>query len=201
MNLSLTRVAGTAALSVAVLVGLTVPAHAESETIRDKRRDVQTVVLGEDPGAEPTIEAAPGVADPDIVRTRISHTRNRLVVQMKLRKIKARPHFQAISVRTNQSRYEITSSIGAGLDKGVEITRARGREVECEGAEVTLDRRKGLITTAVPRSCLADPRWVRVGAAVMTMNWAFDVWLDEARGDSININQEQLPLGPRLRRG
>lgn len=201
MNLFPTRLVGPAVLSVAVLASLAAPAHAESETVRDKRHDVQALSMADDPESEPTLTPAPGVADPDIVRTHINHRRNRLVVRMKLRQAQARPHMQVAYVRTKEHRFEIISTVGAGFPKSVDIMRGNGRAVSCDGADVTYNRDLGLLTTVVPRSCLSDPRWVRVGAAVMKMNWAMDMWIDEARGASFDLEQEQPTLGPRLRRG
>lgn len=181
--------------------GKSANAHAESETVRDTRHDVQALTMSDDLAAEPTLTPAPNVADPDIVRTRINHGRNRLVVRMKLREAQARPHMQVVYVRTGKHRFEIVSGIGGGLPKSVDITRGNGRTVSCDGADVTYDRARDLLTTVVPRSCLANPRWVRVGAAVMKFNMAMDMWMDEARGSSFGVDQEQPTLGPRLRRG
>jgi hypothetical protein len=74
------------------------------------------------------------------------------------------------------------------------MTNGRGEEVRCRmTTSVQIVANK--VTLGVPRKCLSRPRWVQVGAGIVTFEDP-DIFVDDAYLDGRIRNQ--IALGPRL---
>ena len=75
-------------------------------------------------------------------------------------------------------------------------------ERECHGADVSISRGRGLFDLRLPRACVGEPRWVRVGASLYgelpSGAWARDTWAPDGdeQGDDF-----ALAYGPRVLAG
>ncbi len=60
----------------------------------------------------------------------------------------------------------------------------------------SFDQGSGVVRVTVPRSCLGDPEWVRVGAGLASYtSLDGDLYVDDAQSDVI---RHEFTLGPRL---
>jgi hypothetical protein len=123
---------------------------------------------------------------------------------MKFRAAKADFHAGLYQVKTNKLTYDIGSFTGKDVDPEVIITRTGSTDpLACKGAKVALKKKSNSLVTTVPRSCLGNPTWVRVGAASLTFDAELNAWVDGARGKGFTNapGTTTLPLGKKLRRG
>jgi hypothetical protein len=194
------------ALAPAVLL-LPAAAHAEKLVTEDAVADVVTVGPTEEgQGDLANLVPTPDNLTVDVVRTVVDHDARRLRVRVDLRDLgRDRQYFAVLKVRTPAGTFEVETE-NLGRRPEADLTR-RGRRVECPQLRTVSDRASSRATVTVPASCLADPRWVRVGVGVAVLTTATNaggveevvVLADDAHraGDV----RDQVALGPRVRRG
>ena len=191
-----------AAVLVPAVLLTPVAAHAEKVVAEDAVGDVVTLV-GESGELEDAVPA-PDYAGVDVVRTAVAHGANRLQVTVRFEAMERDPfQFTVIRVSTPQGNYEIVvERLG-----GKPITSIdRGRKaVDCDGLKAKVDLGADTLTTSLPTSCLAAPRWVQVGVGAVAL--AADqgspelvaVYADDAHRDG--AIRDNIAKGPKVHRG
>lgn len=159
---------------------------------RDAVRDVTAFDRGEG-------EATSTNQATDIIRTVVDHRAERLTVSARLRAIQRTGYRLLVSeIRTREGGHfwlEVVYTRKTG-EPHVSLDSNRG-SVECPGLTWALDRDRSRVLGSVPRSCLDDPGWVRVGVATFSAARNFSGWfIDDSRRDG-SSGEDHLALGPR----
>jgi len=178
---------------VVTAVGFTLvgpPATAQELVHTDQTGDIAKVLRNG------TFLADPGRTYPDIVRTRFAHLDDDLVVRMSFRDLRRRGELNSFSmtVRRPDGRQRFFAWFGSseGWGGGELITNVQR---PCD-AEISIDYRDDMVRMVVPRTCLNDPRWVRMSAeADLTFQNGTDFFDSATRGRMTN-----LKVGPFTRR-
>ncbi len=201
----------TVARLVAVLVpvALLVPAAAHAEKVETIDPAADVLYLGEtEQGADDldNLLPAPDNTTADVVRTVVDHAEARLRVRIDLRELsRSRTDFAVLRVRTPAGTFEVEVE-RVGRRPKADLTR-RSRTVECPRLRAANDRAAARVTVTIPSSCLGDPRWVQVGAGVVSLGTVTTaegaeqvvVFADDAhRAGEI---RDRIALGPKVRRG
>jgi hypothetical protein len=202
MAFSPARIAASLLVAAGLTVASVAPASAESLTIRDKRGDV--LLVPADAMSLDDARPAPGMAHTDILRTVIRHGDKRVAVRIKLAELRKTRGFrlQGIRVVTNESvRRNIAVGAWPGMARGeADMSRPNGRTVNCDGLNHRIDYSRNVVTVSVPRSCLSNPRWVRVGIGTAWIKDSGDAYVDEALRAG-TVSGYGPKLSPRVRRG
>ncbi|WP_203336491.1 hypothetical protein [Nocardioides limicola] len=189
------------ATSLVLALGLSLipvsAAHAADYTVRDARGDVVTFDM------ETGEETLSSVANGDIVRTRFVHSNKAVVVRVKFRSLAKQGLFRGDYVRVVTDaglRRDVHVSAMSGQWKGdAEMTRPNHKPVDCDLSH-RIDYGKNLLTLRIPRACLNNPRWVRVGVASFWLKGDLSaMYADDAQKDGKVGNR--VALSPRIRRG
>jgi hypothetical protein len=171
-------------------------AHAAEEVIRDARGDV--VAYDSVTGRE---WVAPSSANGDILRTRIVHNQHAVLVRVNFRALNRRGDFRSDQLRilTNDSlRREVHLVAGPGFWRGTAwMARPNGREVRCDITH-SIDYANNVVRIRIPRSCLGNPRWVRVGVGSFWSDGSLMFFDDAQLNGEI---RDQLKLSGQIRRG
>jgi hypothetical protein len=172
-------------------------AHADRHTHPDPAGDVVSTA-----GEAGTTTPQPTRTNGDIVSSTVIHKGRRVVLQLQYVDLAPSPetHAHAFVLRTPSMRREIdlvaTDSVWGGR---VFMIKPGGTKVRCH-VRKKLDYEANTATVAVPRSCLGNPRWVRVGMANVTFT-GFDAadtqYIDDAQATGIGTRPV---LGPKVRR-
>jgi len=199
MTLSLGRTALTLALAAGLTVTTAGTAAAEGLTVRDKRGDVQARDMETD---EPVGKA--GVANGDIVRTVMRHNDRRISVRIKYADLRKAGDGRGDVVRvvTNEGvRRDVQVFAAPGMWRGeAGMSRPNGKPVDCDVTH-KVDYGKNVTTLSFPRTCVSNPRWVRLGVGAMWMKFQAGVYYaDDAQLDG-RVRANTLELSKRLRRG
>ena len=140
----------------------------------------------------------PGRAEGDIRGISASHRKKVVVVSVRLRELSRRPELSATQLRlnSNKGRRDVTVVPIPGTSRSVaEVQGPRGT-VKCKvNSKVSFVNNS--VRVAVPRKCLGNPRWVRVGAGIISVEEP-NYFLDDAYRN-VGVGDE-LRLGPRLTR-
>ncbi|HYU83746.1 MAG TPA: hypothetical protein VEK80_02985 [Kribbellaceae bacterium] len=167
------------ATGVLTAVALATAAPASADTVR--HRDAAHDVVKFDGDRETTV---PAVTEGDVRRVTVAHTSGRLVVKLKYAELSRTNRWVAVAVvRTSAGKeFEValvaTSRIGW---KGkLTVSRAGGSVVACPGADRRVDYAVNTVRFSVPRGCLGDPRWVKVGVAHVRFVSEFRIFGDDA---------------------
>lgn len=192
------RTLSIVAVAAGLAVGTAGTAAAQTLTDVDQRGDVQSFTMdSEEPAPAPT------VANGDILRTVFNHAERRVSVRVKYADLRRIGQFRndGIKVVTNEGvRREVSVFAGQGMWRGqADMVRPSGRPVDCDIAH-KIDYDRNLVTISFPRSCVSNPRWVRLGMGAVWMDGSSRAYADDAQIDG-RINPENLKLSPRLRRG
>lgn len=172
--------------------------RAAPHTVRhlDATRDV---ALFDPESRSDTPSPLPANRSTDIVSTVVQHRARRLAVRVELRNTaRSGYRFVVAGLRTPaDEHFDILLDYSRRPASGrVEVTGSRGRPVSCPGRSWSLDPATAHVRVSVPRSCLGDPRWVRVGVGTTAVSRDFDsIRGDDSRRDGLARNR--LVLGPR----
>jgi hypothetical protein len=169
------------ALAAAALVLLPAVAHADTLTKTDAAGDVLT---------EGGSASTAGTLDPtrtngDITRSVITHGPSNLKVKLVHRDLaKVGRIITVISVKTDKAknfrRFEIVAAPGRYYGTVVVHNKA-DKKVSCKTTR-KIDYAANTTLLTIPRRCLGNPRWVRVGAGVITTDNGFgSIYGDDAR--------------------
>ena len=144
-------------------------AHAERTVIRDPDRDVVRIDLeaSEEADTEVTLPAA-GDTSTDITRVVVEHGEELLTITVDVWNL--RHHFfdnADIRLRSQQRLWGI-QVVRSGRETYTSLTRGRrGTERMCGGLVTRVDTSSDAVVVTVPTTCIEDPRWVRVGVALV----------------------------------
>ncbi|KQZ70077.1 hypothetical protein ASD66_10385 [Nocardioides sp. Root151] len=177
-----------AALALATTVCLTAgtisSAHAEKVVHRDARGDVLKVHWND--SEDDALTPAPNAQDSDIIRTVVDHRHDNLFVTMVFRDLRGSSALQAfgIAVLTDDNLRRdvfVSRDRRTGAQGEKEMTTRAGTTVKCPRLAIRIDYTAKAVRFRVPRSCLGNPRWVRVGAAsIRIVNSTETFYLDDA---------------------
>lgn len=182
-------------LTVSALALVAPPAHAERKSYDDVRADM---VVRE------STDRAPQAKEGDIKRVTTNHQRSRLTVTTKY---VARPD-QFVGLRIAVPRRKFYVSLGffnfPGMPPGeaIQLTEEGVEEpVTCPGLRhVTMPDHAQAVRVRIPRSCLGDPRWVRVGSYAASDENGVS-YADESRRVGGADEQYKIRVGPKVKPG
>ncbi|HVK28590.1 MAG TPA: hypothetical protein VM575_09615 [Nocardioides sp.] len=189
----LRRTLASLVVVLAVLGASTSAAHAQTWSHTDPAGDVSVVINSR-------AQLAPNQRTPDIRRVVARHTSTQVVVRFGLRSSMPRGTWMvAIGVWTGAHPYSIYLWGKGNVRTGVRLEEdgpgGRGA-IACRGMRVNIDRTGTSVAAIVPRTCLGQPRRVRVS-----------VWVDALiRGrsyvdDGLRRGDGELTRTPWIRRG
>lgn len=199
MTSSLGRTISTLALAAGLSVATAGTAAAEELTVTDGRGDVQVLDMTADGWT-----AAPGVKNGDVSRAVLRHDDRRIAVRVKFRDLARKGSMSGHVVRvvTDEGvKRDVNIFAGPGMWGGeAMMSRPSGQEVACQVAH-KIAYGTNLVTLSFPRTCISDPRWVRLGFGTMWMDGTSTRYYgDDAQIDG-ELDESRLHLSPRLRRG
>jgi hypothetical protein len=172
-----------AALPIAAAALVLAPgiAHADTLTKADKAGDVlKSATTG---GGADTVD--PTRANGDITRSIITHGPSNVKVKLVHRDLsKVGRIITIISIKTDKAknfrRFEIVAAPGKYYGVVTVHTKA-GKKVSCKTTR-KVDYAANSTLLVIPRKCLGNPRWVRVGAGVVSTDDGFTtLYGDDAR--------------------
>jgi len=152
----LSRAAAALTGTVLVVLTLSVPAHADVLRHRDHRHDL-IWFDGQQHSARPR------ATNPDITRVTIRHGAHQVSVRVAAREVTRRTDLAVVRIVTPEGRYWVS----VFLDEDYVMVMQHDQEVTCPRATASRFVRRDLVTITVPRRCLDNPRWVKVGGGVI----------------------------------
>ncbi|MGA8209735.1 MAG: hypothetical protein WB441_05530 [Nocardioidaceae bacterium] len=166
-------------------------------TVLDARHDV---VRGSTESSRVPARPAPRRRQGDVVALTATHGGDRVRVTMRYAELDRLPGALTVhtfAFRTDAGRFaELGLLAHDGNWAGEPVWTVRGRESEpCAGLRTAIDYRRNTVRVVVPRDCLSDPRWVRVGGGGGSLVGSTLFADDALRAGSIG---HDLRLGPRL---
>ena len=211
------RILGVLSVLVAMLLTTGQGAYAASKTVRDTTGDVYSLT-----GDTPTKVSGPSG---DIVSVRTTHTRRvvRIKVQASHLKLDQTLLFAKVKTGPTGPTYFFNGTADIGMRMAI-MTKGQAHIVVCPGISMRFRPALGYVMAVIPRTCLGDPRWVQVGAALATTASLIKTLADDnfdpmsgspAGSDGtidiaglgsisaaqMNAQMMPLPLGPRVHVG
>ncbi|MEI5672142.1 MULTISPECIES: hypothetical protein [unclassified Nocardioides] len=155
-------------LASRALVSTTTPAaHAEVWSHRDASGDVVRVVQG---GGNSSESAAPEDRDADVRRVDIAHTSRTVRVAVRVRDMTRGGQFGRLHLRMPGGVEVMAEVAREGRDTTFLLMPVSEDEMAgCADASGRFRPKRNLMVVRIARSCLGDPRWVRVGVAYGTL--------------------------------
>lgn len=171
-------------------------AHAAKKALRDATGDV--LVFNAETGEESPSSTANG----DIKKAVIRHTSRAVVAKVKFRALQRIGEFRVDHLRivTNEKvKRDVAVVAGPNFWGGhAMMVKPNGNDVSCK-IKHQIQYAKNLVHIKIPRSCLSDPRWVRVGVETWWVENEQQVYVDDARRNgTVGKNPK---LSSRIRRG
>ena len=201
---ALATLSGVAALTLAGSAPASAAYWSHVDAVGDvvSQTDTYDEETGQGQEGEPITE--PDNTDTDVTRVIVNHRTHQTVLKVRLRDITARSGFVVYDIRTDTRRYSVMQRLGtAQMFPAFDFTRSNGDRVRCTGVERSVDRVANHATVRIPRRCLGDPRWLRIGVGVAKFDAesenSFTFWADDALRAA--LVRDSLGLSPRVRRG
>lgn len=185
---------------IAGLIGFGWPAYAEKHQAVDATGDV--IQFDNDGGGNNSSMPAPDDTQADVMRSVVNHKRGRVLIRVHVRDLTT-PTGGDIReltafIRSNK-RWQTATLMKFGSNSPVVDIYGRRGNIKCRGIQKKMRAREDLLEMSIPRSCLGNPQWVRVGIGTFsgTTQGAF---VDDAHriGGAFD---HPLRLTPKLRRG
>ena len=209
----LVRTCLATALVATALWTTTTPASADRWWGGDRSGDVEQVTFSTEPPPCGTyaVTNAPQDAATDIVGLSVVHARDEVVLRAHYRELTGY-HDRSVDFTLATDRRDYQVQVRGPRPIEVEVWGAPSTPqpsecdtystvqlgVECD-ARLRVEPARDVIEVTVPRDCIGDPRWVRVGVRndrVLGSRYRADVW---GRSDLGTILDDP-PLSPRVRR-
>ncbi|GAA4102148.1 hypothetical protein ACFFOS_04300 [Nocardioides kongjuensis] len=187
-------------LSAAPLLSSAGVAVADTWSHADATGDVLDLALfdGDVTGTTP----APDRAEGDIQAVVVKHTRRDVRVRTAMRALPAARGWVTVGhVVTPRGRYEARAIWLVKGGRVLVLVRKPGRKEtvrRCDGLRGVYDRSAATVAMRIPRSCLGNPRWVRVNVSVYDWNGDSSTLADDGMDAT---GWEQQVLSPKVRRG
>jgi hypothetical protein len=200
MSISVSRAVPALLLSALLsggTVALAAPAHADRWTYDDAVGDVTHMI--ETPTSM-SIETVPEQTNGDVTQVAVDHRRTKVVIELYTRaRITGAFGINAV-VRTPGQHYMLMSFRMPGMGGTQLMTLSDEPDRRCTGLKRKLIADKTAVRLTVPRSCIGDPRWVRVGATLST----FGLFTGEGYDDDALRTASPLfgktAMSPKIRR-
>jgi hypothetical protein len=167
-------------------------AHADRYVHTDASGDVVSF----DAGSE-TTTPVPDRAEGDVVRSVVRHRAHKVVLTLAYRELSTgTPMLHYYAIRTSTMKRYVALRTSASHPGGrVALFDNDDKKVSCKVTR-TVDYTANTATVAVPRSCLGNPRWVKVAMAQATFGTASSpFYADDSRATG-DFNKPQF--GPRV---
>ena len=93
----------------------------------------------------------------------------------------------------------VTVQAMPGKWKGMaELTKVSGKKVTCKGLRHSIDYDRATVVASIPRSCLGNPKWVKVGVQSGSTSDFNTFYLDDAlTNGTVGLNPK---VGPKVKR-
>lgn len=188
------KLAVTVGAVLTMLLSTAPPSHGEREVIVDARGDVWS------PKGANGWERQGSVVNTDVRRTRLVHGLDSLSVKVKYRNLRKRVSDEidfALTVRNNLGEvFDILVVIDSLFRAtSVRVWNATAyEEVPCEQASGSASVARERISFTVPRSCLGDPKWVKVFGHAESYRESRGLFID----DISTSRPDAEAWGPRL---
>ncbi len=195
-------IAATAAAAVTVSAAIgTGPAMAETRTTHDARHDVVRLAA-DGPSTAGHVVHQRRSGDVISMRTTYGHARVRVTLRYAtLAPVtsKKRQVVHIVTLRTDTGhRSNVSLVVSRNQSQGQRLFERDDSISRCRGLHTRVDYHRDRVRFSIPRACLSNPRWVRVGGGggVLTDRW---LYADDV--SSKGTVQDDLVLGPRVHRG
>ncbi|WP_325602290.1 hypothetical protein [Nocardioides sp.] len=218
MRTSLTRTVIALAASSAVMGLGAAPASAENWRGSDPAGDVMTYTSSPEPppcgtfteGADPANHTA------DLVSLAVRHRRDTVELSAGFRDFTGGGQ-QSLEFDVKTDKHEFSISLDrrrTGAAARISVLRPGEPSAPdecgyytvmslvdpCRGLEADLSPSLDVVSVVLPRGCLGDPRWIRVGVQTGRSAgeaWSTDIWAEPGVDTAVYTG----PYGPRVRRG
>jgi hypothetical protein len=217
------RTFAAAAATVALVAAGAAPALAERAHHNDAKKDVVGSNLSAD-----SLVRMPGNKNADVTKVVMRHSPNRVIMRTHFRDLNRMSGFSIYQIRTNNGDYQAMQVLGSEdfifgplvtsapevAERAVSAMRTAARgtgtgprfllmgpqgEVECEDLTFWAHRREDVARMSIARSCLGNPKWVRLGEGVISFDLDREALaLDDSQRRGYNPDNGQLTLSRRL---
>ena len=194
---SMLRRTFAAAVLTTLAIGPAGAANAQSLSRQDAERDVRSFT-----GTSNTTAPETATADGDILVVRMTHTDRRIEVRIQFADLQKTGDVRGHVVRvvTNEGVHRDALLVAgpqfwAGRS---ELDRPNGNKVRCS-VRHSIDYTAHVVTIGFPRSCVSNPRWVRLGVGSFT-SVDQKTYVDDALLAN-KVDANTVVLSPRLKRG
>jgi hypothetical protein len=182
----------SAVLAAAALALPLIPtaAQANTYTYQDQPNDIVKVTM---PAG--TTEPAPERTQGDIVSSQVKHKARKVILTMRYQELTPdQVSIHWYGIRTGKmARIAILHATPSHPAGKVRLFKPNGKPVTCQVGH-SIDYTANTATVRVPRSCLGNPRWVKVAMQEATPISQTEIYVDDSRSTG-----GMLPLyGPRV---
>ena len=172
----------SAALVAATVAAVLAPsaAQAKSWSHADATGDVFSA-----PYKSNAFTPAPDRVVGDVIGSSIRHKRRAVVMQLQYRDLELGSEINGhiFVIKTPSMRRVVTLAAASAFPNGrVEVQKPNGKKVSCRVPH-RIDYTANTATVVVPRSCLGNPKWVKVamaGASFTGFTSTSTMWIDDA---------------------
>jgi hypothetical protein len=195
----LLRKCSTTILVIASMLGalsLAGPAQADTWSHADRAHDVARLKFTK---ADFAVKPARGDRTTDITRLTVTHSAQRVTLRIKMRDLTNVDLRSTVALIKTPTRPYIVAV------ESIEFAFVGKQMGRCPRLQKNFDYQANLITIAVPRRCLGNPNWVRVGVLAETQTGALlsangAPHLDDALSNKLASFESRPHLGPKIRR-
>lgn len=169
MSISVSRAVPALLLSVLLSGGsvlLAAPAQADRWTYDDAVGDVTQLV---ETDTSLSVQSVPEQANGDIVQVAVDHRRSKVVIDIRTRTRITGAFIAGVELRTRGHHFALMWMRAPGANSAELMDfNSKDLTVRCGDLKRRFVAGRTGIRLSVPRTCLDDPRWVRVGATLST---------------------------------
>jgi len=186
--------------TVVALALVATPAQARTHVERDAARDIVSMDANSTGAPD---RPAPRRREGDVRSLRTVHGPHRIHVTLRsdrLARVKQTWGVHIFRFRTSNGRSaDLTMLVSDGRWQGERSWTIDDHERRCRGLHTRVNYQRDTVTAVIPRRCLGNPRWVRVGGGTGLLH-AGRLYADDATLDG-KVHEDDVRLGPRVRRG
>lgn len=193
------KLARTAAAVAAAALIVLLPSSANAASLlrADTVGDVQLITLDDsgNPTGDPVV--MPDRTIGDVTKTRITHGSTSVRVEMYYRSLPKAGSYNDHEFRFVTSKLERTVSVEAGTGNWAgkaTMYYKSGSKYSCSGLKFLIDYPNHRVILTVPRTCLGNPTFVKVGSGFIAVAGT-KLYLDDAQLNAGNANNLTLSPG------